>query len=60
MPNTPIPNEEMALEVERIFSEAKQALFLLHKSKMELIKKFKNAADAEEAANILNKIQSLR
>ncbi|MGE5425679.1 MAG: hypothetical protein ACM3PZ_01245 [Bacillota bacterium] len=47
-------------EVEKIFAEAKQALFSLHSRKLELIKRFKNAADAEEAADILNKIQSLR
>ncbi|MDP3836732.1 MAG: hypothetical protein Q8Q67_01390 [bacterium] len=60
MPNTQAPHDGTADEIEIIFAEAKQALFSLHSRKMELIKLFKNAADAEEAADILNKIQSLR
>jgi len=51
--------QEAAEEIEIIFNEAKQALLSLHYQKMELIKRFKNATDAEQAADILNKLKQL-
>ena len=52
--------EEELEEIERIFIEAKEALYILHDQKLKLINKFKSAADAEEAADILNKLKALR
>ena len=52
--------EEELDEIERIFIEAKEALYILHDQKLKLINKFKSAADAEEAADILNKLKALR
>ena len=52
-------SQEAAAEIEIIFNEAKQALLSLHHQKMELIKRFKNAADTEQAADILNKLKQL-
>lgn len=52
-------NEELIQEIETIFEEGKKALLLLHEQKMALINKFKEAQDAEQAADILKKIKDL-
>jgi hypothetical protein len=51
---------EAAKEIESIFKEAKRALLFLHKQKMALIKKFKDADNATQAEDILNKLKSLQ
>jgi hypothetical protein len=53
-------NEEMIQEIEVIFEEGKKALLSLHNQKMSLINKFKEAKDAEQAADILQKIKELQ
>ena len=46
-------------EIEDIFSRAKESLLTLHNQKMALIKKFKDAEDAAQAADILDKLKQL-
>jgi len=46
-------------EIEDIFSRAKESLLSLHNQKMALIKKFKDAEDAAQAADILDKLKQL-
>jgi len=53
-------NKELIQEIETIFEEGKKALLSLHKQKMALINKFKEAQDAEQAADILQKIKDLQ
>lgn len=47
-------------EIEKIFAEGKKALLSLHYQKMELINLFKEAKDAKEADDILEKIKELQ
>lgn len=52
--------DEAIAEIEKIFEEGKKALLILHYKKMELINKFKEVNDDEEAKNILQKIKALQ
>ncbi len=52
--------DEVIAEIEQIFEEGKRALLILHHKKMELINKFKEAGDAKEAEDILQKIKALQ
>lgn len=52
--------DELIAEIEQIFEEGKRALLILHHKKMELINRFKEAGDAREAEEILQKIKSLQ
>lgn len=52
--------QEALQEIEAIFNEGKRSLLSLHRQKMELIHRFKETADADEAADILNKLKALQ
>lgn len=53
-------NKKINQEIEMIFEEGKKALLSLHKQKMLLIDKFKEAKEVKEADDILQKIKDLQ
>lgn len=53
-------SSETLREIEEIFLAGKKALLDLHQQKLALITKFKEAKDAKEADDILQKIKALQ